>query len=191
MSVAPANAVTFSGASEFISGTGDVIESDALGTVTFDWEDTPFSASIEFTVASSFNLFLTSYAQVDPDPGTSDVSGFTLDLLGGPPTRLTHDTDFCTGAAGAVAGDCDLVTDPANSGGNADSAAKPSLALSLLGLLAPGTYRIGFFDSATPKDASATFAVVPVPLPAAFPLFAGALGLMGFLGWRRKRVAAA
>ena len=31
----------------------------------------------------------------------------------------------------------------------------------------------------------------PVPLPAAFPLLAGALSLLGFLGWRRKRMAVA
>ena len=30
----------------------------------------------------------------------------------------------------------------------------------------------------------------PTPLPAALPLFAGGLGLMGVLGWRRKRKAA-
>jgi len=30
----------------------------------------------------------------------------------------------------------------------------------------------------------------PVPLPAALPLFAGGLGLLGLLGWRRKRLAA-
>ncbi len=30
-----------------------------------------------------------------------------------------------------------------------------------------------------------------VPLPAAFPLFAGGLGLLGLLGWRRKRMATA
>lgn len=33
--------------------------------------------------------------------------------------------------------------------------------------------------------------LAPVPLPAAFPLFAGALGLFGFLGWRRRKSAAA
>ena len=33
--------------------------------------------------------------------------------------------------------------------------------------------------------------VSAVPLPAALPLFGGALGLMGLLGWRRKRMATA
>jgi len=32
--------------------------------------------------------------------------------------------------------------------------------------------------------------VAPVPLPAALPLFATGLGVMGLLGWRRKRKAA-
>ncbi len=34
------------------------------------------------------------------------------------------------------------------------------------------------------------FHVTPIPLPAALPLFAGALGLLGLFGWRRKRAAA-
>lgn len=33
-------------------------------------------------------------------------------------------------------------------------------------------------------------ALIPVPLPAALPLLAGALGLLGFIGWRRKHAAA-
>jgi hypothetical protein len=33
--------------------------------------------------------------------------------------------------------------------------------------------------------------LVPTPLPAALPLFAGGLGVLGLLGWRRKRKAAA
>lgn len=31
----------------------------------------------------------------------------------------------------------------------------------------------------------------PVPLPAALPLFAGALGVMGLFGWRRRRISRA
>ena len=33
--------------------------------------------------------------------------------------------------------------------------------------------------------------VSPVPLPAALPLLASALGFFGFMGWRRKRIAGA
>ena len=36
----------------------------------------------------------------------------------------------------------------------------------------------------------AELTVTPVPLPAALPLFAGGLGLLGLLGWRRKRASA-
>ena len=38
---------------------------------------------------------------------------------------------------------------------------------------------------------SITPAVSAVPIPAAFPLFAGGLSLLGLLGWRRKQMAAA
>ena len=31
----------------------------------------------------------------------------------------------------------------------------------------------------------------PIPLPAAFPLFGTGLAVLGFIGWRRKRKAAA
>ncbi len=36
-----------------------------------------------------------------------------------------------------------------------------------------------------------TLTLIPTPLPAALPLFAGGLGALGLLGWRRKRKAAA
>lgn len=38
---------------------------------------------------------------------------------------------------------------------------------------------------------SSLTAVAPVPLPAALPLLAGALGFLGLLGWRRKSAASA
>jgi PEP-CTERM motif len=46
----------------------------------------------------------------------------------------------------------------------------------------------GLLVSASPSSAPAPSAV---PLPAALPLFASGLGVMGFLGWRRKRKKAA
>jgi hypothetical protein len=51
----------------------------------------------------------------------------------------------------------------------------------------------GFGDATT--DISGTWTTslgaVATPLPAALPLFAGGLGVMGLLGWRRKRKASA
>jgi len=46
-------------------------------------------------------------------------------------------------------------------------------------------FESGFYfgDGVTPIDV--------IPLPAALPLFAGGLGLMGIMGWRRKQSAAA
>ena len=39
--------------------------------------------------------------------------------------------------------------------------------------------------------APSEFLMAPVPIPAALPLMAGGLGLLGIAGWRRKRAAAA
>lgn len=47
----------------------------------------------------------------------------------------------------------------------------------------------GLFDtnqSETSRFQIEASAVAPVPLPAALPLFAAALGLLGYLGWRRR-----
>jgi hypothetical protein len=47
------------------------------------------------------------------------------------------------------------------------------------------------FNTATNIHAVLTVAAVATtPIPAALPLFASALGGLGFVGWRRKRAAA-
>ncbi len=61
-----------------------------------------------------------------------------------------------------------------------------------LSLTADSVYQTSLGDL-TFNDISAlsfeadSIAVSPVPLPAGFPLFAAALGLMGFMGWNRQR----
>lgn len=49
-----------------------------------------------------------------------------------------------------------------------------------------GTFNVNFSSGTT----FAIVSVAPVPLPAALPLLAGGLGLLGLLGWRRKRTIA-
>ena len=52
-----------------------------------------------------------------------------------------------------------------------------------------GSAMTGF--TSTNYGASSFSPVTITPLPAALPLFAGGLGALGLLGWRRKRKAAA
>ena len=55
---------------------------------------------------------------------------------------------------------------------------------SFLGLVYTTSGTSAFFEAST-------FKVSAVPLPAALPLFAGGLTIIGLLGWRRKRMAGA
>lgn len=69
-----------------------------------------------------------------------------------------------------------------------------STIFSLFGGATTNVFGIGAFrtnDEWKLKSIKVDYEVAPVPLPAALPLFVGALSLLGFLGWRRKQSAAA
>lgn len=54
----------------------------------------------------------------------------------------------------------------------------------------PGTLTVGNFPCSGSPEAcfgAGSFEFTPVPVPAALPLFAGGLGLLGLLGWRRRQ----
>ena len=71
-----------------------------------------------------------------------------------------------------------------------DSDALPSAYLSAaLFDIGPGGFDIGFPGIGRP-GVGLTGTLTSTPIPAALPLFATALGGMGWLGWRRKRTAA-
>jgi len=51
-----------------------------------------------------------------------------------------------------------------------------------------GELQVGYWDSYYPDNSgSQTLSVTATPLPAALPLFAGGLGIMGFIGGRRRK----
>jgi len=61
----------------------------------------------------------------------------------------------------------------------------------LVTLLNGNTFDVSFFD-AQDWDITPGVSFDPAPLPAALPLFAGGLGVLGFVGsWRRRRAAKA
>ena len=74
--------------------------------------------------------------------------------------------------------------------GNPSSA--PSYVINNMNLAA-GTYLLdNYLESSIDPNYAVLFAPVSsTPLPAALPLFAGGLGALGLLGWRRKRKAVA
>ena len=164
-------------------------------TLNVAWTTTPTTVYISFTVDAAFDFSLADY-DLGSSGSSTDVSGYTLDILDGPDgtatTRLTTMGVFCSAGSGgtfpvsAFGGVCDLVTATGNGGNaNANAAAKPGDVL--FAGLGAGSYRFGFFDSSSPPDGSASFAItaVPVPAPATLALLGAGL-LMGGLGLRRR-----
>tara|TARA_R110002110_G_scaffold415748_1_gene654837 strand:+ start:74036 stop:74584 length:549 start_codon:yes stop_codon:yes gene_type:complete len=163
------------------SGSG----TDSL-TWSASWQAAPFGAYMNFTSTDAFDLALLDYM---PSAQNSDVSGYILSLLDAPAgnelTRFTTNFNFCSAAGIQGGGLCNLVTGAANSGGNANSAAQPGDLL--FANLAAGSYRLGFYESATPAAGSVQFGITTaVPAPASL-LLLGA-GLLA-LGLSRRKAA--
>lgn len=151
----------------------------------FNWTGTPFTASVEFSVAAGeVATFTLSNYVINGGGSLSDVTGFTVDeLLGGSATRLTNKTSFCSSAAGDVSGNCDLIgpTGATNSNG-------PFVPGNTVISLTAGDYLFGIFDSSTPTSASVSFSidVQPVPLPAGGLLLLSGFGAAALMRRRRK-----
>lgn len=144
---------------------------------------------------SGFNLdALTYMLSIDFDP-TAANNGIFFD----PINLLFADHAIGDNWTGNGAG-----TEAANAGDYATLIANNNVAQNSwnLGFFLPnpllsqlsGIYTIAleaFFGRDAIASTSIDIIVAPVPLPAAFPLFGFGLAILGFFGWRRKRLAAA
>jgi len=181
-SAGSASAVTFNeiDSDSSLGGSVDFFEvAPSAAIATFDWDETPFNAFVEFSSNKTFDFFFLDYLA---DGSQSAVSGFRLI---GPDGDISAMDQTCGNAALPVQGSCQLVTGALNSGGAADSATKPDLGTPLFSDLAAGNYTLGFFESSDPASGSVVFGVTAIPLPAGLVLMLGGLGVLGFAA-RRK-----
>ena len=131
-------------------------------TFTFDLPAGGEEETGEFGIA--FDFFLT----IDSVTGDNPLLGYFVD---GPDGRLTNETT-CSGFGGV--GNCDLVFSFEPDGDR------------ILGTLPAGLYNFGIFGATVGSEATITFGVSKVPLPAGGLLLLGALGAIGM---KRRRKA--
>lgn len=141
-------------------------------TADFTWTEAPYSAWFSFSSTAIFDIIFASY--VAPSASASDVSGFVLDSVdGGGATRLTNEEGACSGAPlPEVSGNCNFISATGSTSGNAAGAYKPGD--TLISMQAPGSYRIGVYESGSPSSGSASFTIA-VPTPASLALMLVAL----------------
>ncbi len=131
------------------------------------------------------------FIKVTDNGGGSTIANSNISIL--------YDFDPGVGTAKTLLGKLNILT---NSLGDSSSVNQNSqnLAFTFLGLSFPGiiTPPPGSFDpfaggeysfaiQSNLGEVAINVNVSPVPLPAAFPLFASGLALLGLFGWRRKR----
>jgi hypothetical protein len=198
---APANALT-------VTGTGTV---NALGSINPGDPTLNFGAGATGTNVDAFGGGKTFYDYVFSFTltGTSDVTISTTATANGPYAFTEHYAALFNNSpisgqvpAGSSLTDANaadisltntagLLTLGNNNGGTLSTLtlAAGTYYLRLFGLL-PGNINSGHALTGVSGSIAAA-AIAATPIPAALPLFASALGLFGFLGWRRKSAAAA
>jgi hypothetical protein len=157
-------------------------------------------------VTGNGSLDLSGLTSVAPKAAIASVEGSTANLIIGQATTVPVDvysgvsgpTSFGSGLASVLAssgtgpttaiwgasGLLDVPSGYVTGTTFSDSSTYDNATLASLGLM-PGTYT---YSWSTPDD-SFVVNIGTTPLPAALPLFAGGLGALGLLGWRRKRKA--
>ena len=179
-------------------GTTAIVQSTApVYTVTYYLAGSESGDQISFT--SPLGTF-TEGVNI-PDNANNNLPGSPQvgpQLLGttGPQSAKTVSFSF---------GDANQANSVANGSNNAANSGLPNMLFTYLTLTSPlhwsfstsptDWFLVGFNDSGSPDDNHDDLMIIgnitAVPIPAALGLFAGGLGLMGFLGRRRKRQASA
>jgi len=142
----------------------------------------------------------TNYVELESHPGNSSISAFSQTFT--PIVTAQHLlTFYYTPRSDPQGGNLVNATLDGNTVATANGPPPVSgdwvLVSVLLGVLSANVdYTLGFNAFGTNPDNTLggfidTVSVSAVPIPAALPLFAGGLGLLGLLGWRRKRNATA
>ena len=164
------NGVSFpgSGAVLTLTGTADTANANHTGAVTTN------SLTVLFSVAGKSGTFTDALVVFDIQRPIKADSFAGFNDGGVTPLRTTN---FNFAAPYDLSTPIGPITDSSfGSGGSFATSA--------------GVLTITTVDPATNVAGDSTFTAVVTPLPAALPLFATALAMLGLLGWRRKRKAA-
>lgn len=170
-----------------------------LSLVAFMTEAKALTVAIGPFSSGSGSIALSGTIFGAPVPGSTDAYSFTLtdnakaaanfNFVSGLSLPIPLHIDLYAGAvslAHTTATEALFGVDPVFGGPIVIAPAQPGL-FSLV--LAPGNYVLGF--SGAIGNFSGTLAFSPLvattPIPAALPLFAAALGGLGFVGWRREK----
>jgi hypothetical protein len=138
-----------------------------------------------------YDLTLTATADTDGTPlSTYDGTG-TITLSSAP--SPTSQTDY-TSAAVTFMVDGESFSGTATSVQFLDGNFRNATFSEAIGLTpfrfaldTSGVYAFYYDNELEDASGTITSALASTPLPAALPLFAGGLGALGFLGWRRRR----
>ena len=167
---------------------GPNVDASGFGTINLLPLSYSFTGNFGALMIPSHSEFLTGQAAADvyfgtmAGPGSFGSGGQTnADPVLGPVVGITKYPGFYGSLyvpAGYLSGDV-LVS----------NAIYSNATYSSLGVT-PGTY-IWTWGPGADQSFTLEIGSTPTPLPAALPLFATGLGVMGLLGWRRKRKALA
>lgn len=177
-----------SSATSFEQWYDDVVGVNSADSLTLTLDNTITPDSSVYTYANSF--FFPIDGQLFGNEGRSHNYHFTFEYhglftyTGGETFNFTGDDDLWVFIDDKLAVDL----------GGVHGAASGGVSLDSLGLTIGQDYDFDLFFAERHTTQSnfridTSIQLKPVPIPAALPLFGSAIGLFGFLGWRKKKQA--